>query len=462
VQQDVDAAASEEAVVVSQEESFPVSYVVQALSAAIAVLVLIAATVLGKRHAKPVFDLFAMNHEVRPGNAIINQPTMLGCAMSTAFLVLAAGMGVAIAYDSSTDNALRTETLLPSPYQWTTRTDMLKVEIITQSRPGAGCADAATASAVFGDMMRASWSSSDPTGGDETAAHDICYYTWSCHDCDLGTSAVIDFRADTALDWSTQALAWRVTTSTGDPQRPQTTVTGGASGSSTGRLQDGIHTLSVVPVRYDDLRTASDVDQPDASHGIMFSPPMIEKTAYPHTPGSTPAFIPALEPVSFTLRLAADAQYQRIVVTAKQSNLQILSGIFAIIMGLLGSFQGAFKFIEKIWGKTVYKWFPALAPAGHSTVAPAVTPAKPPSTTGTTSVTPAKPSTTGTTSQTGMSSSSSGLAPATNITAGRSSASVMPADHGSESSDGGSDVAPVGAGSDAGSATPDAARTMTE
>jgi hypothetical protein len=173
---------------------------------------------------------------------------------------------------------------------------------------------------------------------------------------------------------------------------------------------------------------------------------MMQTDKYPHTPGATPAFIPALEPVSFTLRLAADAQYQRIVVTAKQSNLQILSGIFAIIMGLLGSFQGAFKFIEKIWGKTVYKWFPALAPAGHSTVTPTKAP-------GLTTVT----SNTGTGPATGTSL-------AGNATAGRSSASVMPADcveATEDSSDGdGPDAASVGAGSDAGSVTqPDTART---
>jgi hypothetical protein len=58
--------------------------------------------------------------------------------------------------------------------------------------------------------------------------------------------------------------------------------------------------------------------------------------------------LPTEETVSFTLRFVIQSQFQRIRITAKQTNLQIASGIFAIIMGVMGAFSAAFKYSEAV------------------------------------------------------------------------------------------------------------------
>jgi hypothetical protein len=56
--------------------------------------------------------------------------------------------------------------------------------------------------------------------------------------------------------------------------------------------------------------------------------------------------LPTEETVSFTIHFVIQSQFQRIRITAKQTNLQIASGIFAIIMGVMGAFSAVFKYSE--------------------------------------------------------------------------------------------------------------------
>jgi hypothetical protein len=131
-------------------------------------------------------------------------------------------------------------------------------------------------------------------------------------------------------------------------------MSGGVTGTSTRRLEQAVQTVNVVPVVYQDARTMTPTDiagSPERSSGLSFSPPSLQTALY-NAPGTGPATIlPTLEPVSFTLRFVIQPQFQRIRITAKQTNLQIASGIFAIIMGVMGGFSAAFKYSEAIVNK---------------------------------------------------------------------------------------------------------------
>jgi hypothetical protein len=325
------------------------SFFVQVISASLAGVALIAALVLGKRFKAPLFDLFAKNHLLGEGDSVTQRATSLGFAFSSAFVVMAAGMALAIMYDSTTDNALRTESLQPSPYAWATQTESIDVHVAVQKLPGLPCADmdAVQATDVFGPASVRT-ASLDGT-------EDVCIYSWTCRSqCPLDVESTIAFSGVGALGWSSQSIAWTVTTATGDPEAQVATMVGGVTGTSTRRLEQAVQTVNVVPVVYQDARTMSPTDiagQPEQSSGLSFSPPSLQTTMY-NAPGSGPATVlPTLEPVSFTLRFVIQPQFQRIRITAKQTNLQIASGIFAIIMGVMGGFSAAFKYSEAIVNK---------------------------------------------------------------------------------------------------------------